>query len=77
MKFQAIIEMPPQTLILASGDGNKGKSSGATSFPECVSAAMEHGWNVEVHSWKHSLSAEWLKIAAKHKANFKIKYLDE
>ncbi len=69
--------MPPQTLILASGDGSKGKSTGATSFPDCVLAALEHGWNVEVHSWKHSLSAEWLKIAAKHKDKFKICYLDK
>ena len=69
--------MTPQTLVLASGDGSKGKSSGGTSFPDCVSAAIDHGWNVEVHSWKHSLSAEWLKIAAKHKKNFKIRYLDE
>ncbi|XP_065051781.1 uncharacterized protein LOC135681312 [Rhopilema esculentum] len=75
--YKAIIEMPPHTLVLASGDGSKGKSSGGTSFPECASAAIEHGWNVEVHSWKHSLSAEWLKLAAKHKSNFKIKYLDE
>ena len=69
--------MTPQTLVLASGDGSKGKSNGGTSFPDCVSAAIDHGWNVEVHSWKHSLSAEWLKIAAKHKKNFKIRYLDE
>jgi len=75
--YKAIIEMTPQTLVLASGDGSKGKSSGGTSFPDCVSAAIDHGWNVEVHSWKHSLSAEWLKIAAKHKKNFKIRYLDE
>eukprot|EP00794_Sanderia_malayensis_P017740 gene17740-19513_t len=52
---------------LASGDGCKGKSTGATSFPDCAIAALEHGWNVEVYSWKHSLSAEWLRIAAKHK----------
>eukprot|EP00794_Sanderia_malayensis_P017748 gene17748-19522_t len=75
--YKAIIDLAPQTLVLASGDGCKGKSTGATSFPDCAIAALEHGWNVEVYSWKHSLSAEWLRIAAKHKENFKICFLDK
>lgn len=75
--IQALVDFPPQTLVLVTGDGNKGKSRGNTSFVSCATKAIQFGWCVEVLSWKHSLSAEWLKMASKHQNRLKIVYLDE
>ena len=67
-----------QTLVLATGDGNKGKSRGGTSFIDCAKTAIGFGWKVEVFSWKHCLSAEWLKLTSHyHNHEITIKYLDE
>ena len=71
------MELPAQTLILVTGDGNKGKSRGETSFIGCALKAMQLGWKVEILSWKHSLSAEWCKLATKHIDRMKIIHLDK
>jgi len=40
--------------------------------------ALQLGWKVEVLSWKHSLSAEWNKIASRQTdERMKIVFLDE
>lgn len=74
--YKALCELSPRKLVIASGDGNKGKSEGATSFPGCAQAALEKGWLVEVHSWQHSLSTEWLKLSRKYPVLLTIHYLD-
>lgn len=55
----------------------KGKSECDTSFPRCAVTALERGWSVEVYSWKHSLSSEWIKLTKKHPDTLKINYLDK
>ncbi|KAK3739184.1 hypothetical protein QZH41_017335, partial [Actinostola sp. cb2023] len=75
--YKAICELSPRVLVLASGDGMKGKSENSTSFPGCATMALDKGWSVEVYSWKHSLSAEWLKLAKKYPDHLTINYLDK
>jgi hypothetical protein len=55
----------------------KGKSENSTSFPGCAMMALEKGWHVEIYSWKHSLSAEWHKLAKKYPEHLAINYLDK
>jgi hypothetical protein len=63
-------------MVIASGDGNKGKSECASSLPGCAEAAIERGWRVEIHSWRHSTSMEWIKISKKYPDFLTIHYLD-
>ena len=74
---KALCELQPSVLVLATGDGMRGKSEYATSFPGCAAKALERGWQVELHSWKHSLSAEWNKLAKKFPQQLTITYLDQ
>ena len=74
---QALCELPPGVLVLATGDGMKGKSECDTSFPGCAMKALEKGWTVEVYSWRHSLSSEWIKLTKKHPDALTINYLDK
>lgn len=75
--YKALCELPPGVLVLATGDGLKGKSECDTSFPRCAMTALERGWSVEVYSWKHSLSSEWIKLTKKHPDTLTINYLDK
>ena len=63
-----------QVLILISGDGNA--NNNRTSFPDVVTTALEHGWIVEIWSWKASLSTKFLNIQQKYPAQMKIEHLD-
>ena len=74
--YKALFEMSPRTLVIASGDGNKGKSECSTSLPGCAKAAIERGWKVEIHSWQHSTSMEWIKLSKKYPKLLSICYLD-
>lgn len=62
--------------MIASGDGSKGKSECATSFPECAKAAIDRGWTVEIHSWKHSTSLEWAKMEKLYPQQLSVHFLD-
>ncbi|KAL9957854.1 hypothetical protein ACROYT_G034804 [Oculina patagonica] len=75
--YKALCELPPGVLVLATGDGMRGKSECDTSFPRCAVTALERGWSVEVYSWKHSLSSEWIKLTKKHPDMLTINYLDK
>lgn len=75
--YKALCELAPGILVLATGDGMKGKSECDTSFPRCAVTALERGWSVEVYSWKHSLSSEWIKLAKKYPEALTINYLDK
>eukprot|EP00697_Spironema_sp_BW2_P013861 gnl/Spiro4/4155_TR2077_c0_g1_i1.p1 gnl/Spiro4/4155_TR2077_c0_g1~~gnl/Spiro4/4155_TR2077_c0_g1_i1.p1 ORF type:complete len:294 (+),score=23.91 gnl/Spiro4/4155_TR2077_c0_g1_i1:139-1020(+) len=48
------------TLVMATGDGNS--NSGRTNFVECAEMALEAGWDVEVWSWRRSLSRAYLSL---------------
>ncbi|CAF4027515.1 unnamed protein product [Rotaria sordida] len=63
-----------QILILISGDGNA--NNNRTSFPDIVTIALEHGWTVELWSWKASLSTKFSAIQRKYPSKMKIKHLD-
>lgn len=75
--YKALCELTPGILVLATGDGMKGKSECDTSFPRCAVTALERGWSVEVFSWKHSMSSEWIKLAKKYPEALTINYLDK
>lgn len=75
--YKALCELSPGVLVLATGDGMKGKSECDTSFPGCAVMALERGWTVELYSWKHSLSSEWVKLAKKYPDKLTIDYLDK
>ncbi|XP_028392902.1 uncharacterized protein LOC114517404 [Dendronephthya gigantea] len=74
--YKALLELSPRTLVIASGDGNKGKSECSTSLPGCAEAALGRNWRVEVHSWQHSTSMEWVKLSRKYPKQLTIHYLD-
>jgi hypothetical protein len=48
---------PPQTLVLATGDGKQ--TPHGNSFVRQVERALDHGWEVEVWSWKAQLSSRF------------------
>lgn len=75
--YKALCELSPGVLVLATGDGMKGKSECDTSFPRCAVTALERGWTVELYSWKHSLSSEWIKLSKKYPDRLTIDYLDK
>lgn len=75
--YKALCELSPGVLVLATGDGMKGKSECDTSFPRCAVTALERGWTVELYSWKHSLSSEWIKLSKKYPDRLTINYLDK
>eukprot|EP00047_Mylnosiga_fluctuans_P003452 m.229165 g.229165 ORF g.229165 m.229165 type:complete len:591 (-) comp11866_c0_seq1:339-2111(-) len=56
----------PQTLILVTGDGNDNSGHGNTSFPKCAQLALSSSWQVEVWSWKQSLSAVYSEMARRN-----------
>ena len=51
---------PPQTLVLVTGDGKE--SAYGTSFPELAERALAHDWEVEVWSWRQSLSPKFARM---------------
>eukprot|EP00808_Paulinella_micropora_P002236 g76242.t1 len=74
--FSCILKFAkPQTLILATGDGND--NGGRTTFPEVAAAALKRGWNVIVWSWKRSLSSVYKKLEQKYKKTMSVRLLDD
>ena len=65
----------PETLILATGDGNV--NYGGTSFLKCVTRALRLGWHVELYAWKRGIHREYINIQAKHPGYFIVRYLDD
>jgi hypothetical protein len=66
---------PPQTLVLATGDGKT--SAYQTSFPGQVRRALKAGWEVELWAWKGSMNSEYKKISEESGNMLSIKYLDD
>jgi hypothetical protein len=65
---------PPQTLVIASGDGSD--SEFGTSFPQQIERALKRQWTVVVWSWKEQLSGKLRGLAAQHRGAFSIRDLD-
>jgi len=63
------------TLVLLTGDGNQ--NGGASSFPDCIEAAMTNGWRVEVWCWRRKSSKVYERFAREYSSNFVLSYLDE
>lgn len=64
---------PPQTLVLATGDGKE--SDYDTSFPGQAERALKRGWHVEVWSWQVQLSNAWKRLGIKYHL-LKVRRLD-
>eukprot|EP00729_Bicosta_minor_P013858 gene13859-3404_t len=63
------------TLVLLTGDGNQ--NGGASSFPDCIQAAMQKGWRVEVWCWRGKSSKVYERFAMEYPSSFVLSYLDE
>jgi hypothetical protein len=65
---------PPQTLVIASGDGNT--SDYSTSFPLQAERALKRGWNVEVWSWSEQLTTKYNALSRAYPGRVNVKTLD-
>jgi len=75
LKYPCHGEGAQQILVLITGDGNA--NDNRTSFPEILTLALDHGWGVELWSWKASLSMKFSDIQKKYPSTMQIKHLDE
>ena len=65
---------PPQTLVIASGDGRT--SDYATSFPGQAERALKRGWNVEVWSWGEQLTTKYDPLCRAYLGRVQVMKLD-
>ncbi|KAI9011754.1 hypothetical protein DFJ74DRAFT_684566 [Hyaloraphidium curvatum] len=70
----SLLDYGPSTLCLVTGDGGP-SYMGAEGFPGMVKRALAKGWTVEVVSWSHSLSANFLARFGHHE-RFSVVLLD-
>jgi hypothetical protein len=49
----------PSTIVLATGDAAPAEFSPDGGFMKCIQRALTRGWNVELVSWKKSMSRLW------------------
>lgn len=66
---------PPQTLVLATGDGREHRRD--CSFPRQVVRAIKRGWNVEVYSWTGCLSPAFGDIGVRAPCTLSVRHLDD
>ena len=64
---------PPQTLVIASGDGRD--SQYGTSFPGQAERALRQGWNVEVWSWGEQLTNKYNRLCREYPGRIIVKSL--
>lgn len=66
---------PPQTLVIASGDGNVSEFN--TSFITQIQRALKHGWEAEVWAWGQTLAEKkYEKLQEESDGKLSIHYLD-
>jgi hypothetical protein len=65
---------PPQTLVLATGDGKQ--TPHGNSFVRQVERALDHGWEVEIWSWQAQLSSRFSHLRSPTGRAPSIKTLD-
>ncbi|KAH8653334.1 hypothetical protein BX600DRAFT_553079 [Xylariales sp. PMI_506] len=64
----------PQTMVLATGDAQQAEFS--EGFARYATKALDHGWNIEIVSWKRSLSSEWPRLKKEYPSQLRIIELD-
>ena len=74
-EYSTTATSPQHTLVLLTGDGNQ--NGGASSFPDCIQAAMQKGWRVEVWCWRRKSSKVYERFAMEYPSSFVLSYLDE
>ena len=62
-------------VILLIGDGNE--NSGWTTFKDCIKAALNGGWRVELWSWRTCLSKSLLTLSYENSDRMTVEYLDD
>ncbi|KAI1739033.1 hypothetical protein F4680DRAFT_155346 [Xylaria scruposa] len=67
----------PSSMILATGDAAQAEFS--EGFLEYANRALSQGWNLELVTWKATISSAWMNPAfrSKHGKRFRIIYLDD
>lgn len=65
---------PPQTLVIASGDGQD--SDWGTSFPKQAERALRQDWSVEVWSWQEQLTGQYRWLVRANPGRVTIRTLD-
>ncbi len=65
---------PPQTLVLATGDGRD--TPHGNSFTQQVQRALNHGWEVEVWSWQAQLSRRFAGLKSPTGRRASIRHFD-
>ncbi|KAJ2986162.1 hypothetical protein NUW58_g5157 [Xylaria curta] len=67
----------PGSMILATGDAAQAEFS--EGFLEYATRALSLGWNLELVTWKTTISSAWTNPAflSKYEAHFRIIYLDD
>ncbi|KAI0450307.1 hypothetical protein F5B21DRAFT_508368 [Xylaria acuta] len=67
----------PGCMILATGDAAQAEFS--EGFLEYANRALSQGWNLELVTWKATISSAWMNstFRSKHGERFRIIYLDD
>ncbi|KAI0443085.1 hypothetical protein F4803DRAFT_337331 [Xylaria telfairii] len=67
----------PGSMVLATGDAAQAEFS--EGFLEYANRALSQGWNLELVTWKSTISSAWMNPAfrTKHGEHFRIIYLDD
>ncbi|KAI0599681.1 hypothetical protein F4775DRAFT_105783 [Biscogniauxia sp. FL1348] len=67
----------PETMVLATGDAAQAQFSGG--FMEYATRALNRGWNLELITWKKTISSAWTAPAFldKYHEQFRIIFLDD
>lgn len=69
------LEADPQTLIIATGDGNETERT--NSFPALARAAARRGWRVVICSWLLVLSPRFHEVRREFPELVTIRFLDD
>ncbi|KAI1501543.1 hypothetical protein F5X99DRAFT_418454 [Biscogniauxia marginata] len=66
----------PATMVLATGDAAQAEFSGG--FMQYATRALDRGWNLELITWKKTISSSWTASAflERYRQQFRIIYLD-
>lgn len=56
--LQTILDTPPATIVLATGDGASSQFN-PDGFVGCVRRAVDRGWKVELIAWEEGVSRAW------------------
>lgn len=72
---QSILDCPPATMVIATGDGNQAEFS--DGFPANIERALKRQWKVELVSWRQSLNSIYRRFKHQWPDTFQIIELDE